>query len=248
MPEIEVTSVEVTTEVVHATSQSIEVGDAGPLTVTVSDVGTPGPAGPAGAASTVAGPAGAATPVDFQGTGFPEGVVTATVGKTYRDNNATSGAILWVKVAGTGNTGWKVMYGDTGWRTILTKNVGTNGVIKFHVRRWGNDRAALRVTTTGTVPTGGNWGTFPAGFKMDETPGASAFDGANLGNAIAFGQQGGQNSMYQVNGYLSTWGDGNAADFNFSVNIQVASGVLTDMYYIPSDAVVWPATLPGTAA
>lgn len=62
------------------------------------------------------GDPGSPTPVDYEGSGFPEGVVTATVGKTYRDNAGTNGAILWVKASGTGNTGWKVVYGDTGWR------------------------------------------------------------------------------------------------------------------------------------
>lgn len=52
------------------------------------------------------------------GTGSPEGVVTAPVGTVYRDTAATNGAVLWVKQAGTGNTGWRVVQGDTGWRNV----------------------------------------------------------------------------------------------------------------------------------
>src|SRR5699024_1866510 len=54
----------------------------------------------------------------YSGTGFPEGKVTAPVGATYTDTEATNGAIRWVKTSGTGNTGWQVEYGSTGSRDI----------------------------------------------------------------------------------------------------------------------------------
>jgi hypothetical protein len=53
-----------------------------------------------------------------EGTGQPEGVVTASVGATFVDTAATTGAIRWVKASGSGNTGWVVAHGDTGWRNI----------------------------------------------------------------------------------------------------------------------------------
>jgi len=127
---IEVEDVTVTHEVVSTTTSEIAVQSQMPVSLTVSDVGMAGPQGATGATgntgadSTVPGPA---TPVDYQGTGFPEGTVTATVGKTYRDNNATNGAILWVKASGTGNTGWKVVYGDTGWRDITSSVQNSTG-------------------------------------------------------------------------------------------------------------------------
>ena len=49
---------------------------------------------------------GASGPRDMVGTGSPEGVVTAPVGSTWRDTNATTGAIRWIKASGSGNTGW----------------------------------------------------------------------------------------------------------------------------------------------
>ncbi len=53
------------------------------------------------------------------GTGSPEGVVTAPVGSMYTDTAATNGAIRWIKATGSSNTGWRVEYGDTGWRNIV---------------------------------------------------------------------------------------------------------------------------------
>lgn len=54
----------------------------------------------------------------LSGTGSPEGVVTATPGTEYIDTAATNGAVKWIKATGSGNTGWKVAYGDTGWRNM----------------------------------------------------------------------------------------------------------------------------------
>ena len=57
----------------------------------------------------------------FAGTGSPEGKVAAPVGSTYTDTAATNGAIRWIKTSGTGNTGWSVEYGDTGWRNVSSE-------------------------------------------------------------------------------------------------------------------------------
>jgi hypothetical protein len=42
----------------------------------------------------------------FQGTGSPEGVVTAPVGSFYSNKSGGSGTTFYVKESGTGNTGW----------------------------------------------------------------------------------------------------------------------------------------------
>lgn len=52
------------------------------------------------------------------GTGRPNGIITAPAGSTYTDTAVTCGAVKWIKMWGTGNTGWTVLYGDTGWRDI----------------------------------------------------------------------------------------------------------------------------------
>lgn len=55
---------------------------------------------------------------EISGRGSPEGRITAEIGTTYIDVNATNGALKWIKESGNGNTGWKVLIGDTGWRTL----------------------------------------------------------------------------------------------------------------------------------
>ena len=57
----------------------------------------------------------------YTGTGFPDGKVAAPVGSIYTDSVATNGAIRWVKTSGTSTTGWRVEYGDTGWRNISSQ-------------------------------------------------------------------------------------------------------------------------------
>lgn len=52
------------------------------------------------------------------GTGQPNGVISAPPGSTYTDKAVTCGAVKWIKMWGTSNTGWTVLYGDTGWRDI----------------------------------------------------------------------------------------------------------------------------------
>lgn len=54
----------------------------------------------------------------LQGTGFPNGVVSAPVGTIYIDTAVTNGASSWIKKSGTGNTGWVVLEGDTGPRGV----------------------------------------------------------------------------------------------------------------------------------
>lgn len=54
----------------------------------------------------------------LQGTGLPNGVVAGTVGSKYIDTAATNGAIEWIKTTGTGSSGWQIVYGDTGSRTL----------------------------------------------------------------------------------------------------------------------------------
>lgn len=71
------------------------------------------------------------------GTGMPEGVITAPIGTEYIDTAATNGAVKWVKASGTGSTGWKVVYGDTGWRAIQDSELlqGLTGYINAHSYR-----------------------------------------------------------------------------------------------------------------
>ena len=64
---------------------------------------------------------------EIHGTGMPNGTVSAPIGTTYVDTAVTNGALKWIKQAGTGNTGWKVLIGDTGWRTLNSTSKLTDG-------------------------------------------------------------------------------------------------------------------------
>lgn len=55
---------------------------------------------------------------EIHGQGMPNSVVTAPVGTTYVDEAVTNGALKWIKKSGTGNTGWEVLIGDTGWKIL----------------------------------------------------------------------------------------------------------------------------------
>lgn len=52
---------------------------------------------------------------EMRGTGMPNGAVEAPIGTTYIDTTKTNGALKWIKTTDGGNTGWKVVEGDTGW-------------------------------------------------------------------------------------------------------------------------------------
>lgn len=52
---------------------------------------------------------------EIRGTGAPGGRIAAEIGTTYVDVNVTNGALKWIKTTDDGNTGWKVVEGDTGW-------------------------------------------------------------------------------------------------------------------------------------
>ena len=55
---------------------------------------------------------------EIHGTGMPNGRVSAPIGTTYVDTAVTNGALKWIKESGEGDRGWKVLIGDTGWRTL----------------------------------------------------------------------------------------------------------------------------------
>lgn len=73
------------------------------------------------------------------GTGFPSGVVSAPVGSIYIDKSVTNGASSWIKKSGTGNTGWKILEGDTGQRDITANLVNGWTATKIFVRRVNNE-------------------------------------------------------------------------------------------------------------
>ena len=73
---------------------------------------------------------------EIHGHGMPNGVVTAPVGTTYVDEAVTNGALKWIKKTGTGNTGWEVLIGDTGWKILPSVSKLGNSFVK--IRRVNN--------------------------------------------------------------------------------------------------------------
>ena len=73
---------------------------------------------------------------EIHGRGMPNGVVTAPVGTTYVDEAVTNGALKWIKKSGTGNVGWDVLIGDTGWKILPSVSKLGNSFVK--IRRVNN--------------------------------------------------------------------------------------------------------------
>ena len=73
---------------------------------------------------------------EIHGQGMPNGRVSAPVGTTYVDTNATNGALKWIKRSGTDSQGWEVLTGDTGWRTLPI--VSKLGASYLKIRRVNN--------------------------------------------------------------------------------------------------------------
>ena len=149
--------------------QSGQKGDVGPM-------GPPGPKGADGVGipqtlslsgntltlshggGTVTLPAsgqnGPATPItsssELTGTGMPNGKVEGKLGQTYVDTAKTNGALKWIKHTPSGNQGWAVLDGDTGWKNLNILSKLGNSYLQVR-----------RVNNTVTYQFGGlQWGWF----------------------------------------------------------------------------------------
>lgn len=158
-----------------------------------------------------------------EGVGAPEGKVAAPVGSVYTDSAATTGAIRWIKASGTGTTGWKVEYGDTGWRNISPLLPSAwSGVIAVA-------RTQNRVTIIGTNLRPATTGTtglvdVPAGFRP-----------ARKTNGVG-DEAGAYRPVFALN----------FSPYKLEIrNIAAASSwVDFSITYVTKDA--WPSSLPGT--
>ena len=168
------------------------------------------------------------------GTGFPNGVVSAPVGSIYIDTNVTNGASSWIKRFGTGNTGWVVENGDTGWRdvtSIFTNLELVNGLDYGVQWRRTNGlcyiKARCQIANLSTVGH-----TLP-----------SAMEGAAQSSPIRFN---GQGVLTEVIDYVL---QGSYAYPVPSSTATVGRRGYINASYDPSlpQAATWPATLPGTA-
>lgn len=64
------------------------------------------------------------------GTGMPNGKVEGKLGQTYVDTAKTNGALKWIKRTPSGNQGWAVLDGDTGWKTLNAASKLGNSFVK----------------------------------------------------------------------------------------------------------------------
>ena len=64
------------------------------------------------------------------GEGMPNGKVNGTIGQTYVDTKKTNGALKWIKRTPSGNTGWAVLDGDTGWKNLNVASKLGNSFVK----------------------------------------------------------------------------------------------------------------------
>ena len=187
---------------------------------------------------------------EIHGTGMPNGQIEAPIGTTYVDTSVTNGALKWIKQSGAGNTGWKVLIGDTGWRTLNSVSRVGNSFIKIR-----------RVNNLVTYQFGGlQWGWFGVGRRNG--PGfvrhnSSGDKGAKLTypNGIPEGFRS-ENSLvgptYDDKGrpygiwYLGGKSDLNFIQFTFNENIPTDRDIgdirVSAVSYITDED--WPTRLP----
>jgi len=178
--------------------------------------------------ATPAGGGGGSGPLT--GTGFPEGVIAAPVGTEYVDTAATNGAVKWLKTTGTGNTGWQVAYGDTGWRSLTLSANFSGG--SLWIRRIG-ERIYLRLLAT--LATDPGWSApfaMPAGWAPPSTLHTPVVGVSSAGLAA----------------WLYIGGASRAGETYYRVT---GGGLPIEVSCVttwPAAAGAWPTTLPGTPA
>ena len=168
---------------------------------------------------------------EIRGTGMPEGNVKASVGTYYTDTAATNGAVRWIKTRGSDKTGWKVVYGDTGWRSvpqILSTSMKAS-VVK--VRRINNTVYLYAAITGWGSGWNGGGDALPDGLRPSESmQGPSA------------GRWGNSYLTWVVQAFGAIQSEAPSAQSPTPHLHPIVS-----VSYVPNDNVPWPTTLPGTA-
>lgn len=196
------------------------------------------------------GTGGQVNQYEIHGTGMPNGRVTAPVGTTYVDTNATNGALKWIKRTGNNNQGWEVLTGDTGWRTLNI--VSKLGASYLKVRRK-NDTVMYQFG-------GLSWGWFGivrrggAGYSIQPSDRERncfilGLGGVPVGFRSEFSLIGG---IYNDKGtpygtwYLGGAGDSNMLRFQFTDPVPTDRDIgdirVSSISYLTSEP--WPTTLP----
>nr|DAX47113.1 MAG TPA: collagen triple helix repeat protein [Caudoviricetes sp.] len=187
---------------------------------------------------------------EIHGTGMPNGKVSAPVGTTYVDTAVTSGALKWIKRQGSGNQGWEVLTGDTGWRTLNIKSKLGNSYLKIRRK---NDVVTYQFGGLswgwfGVIRRGGvgyeaqgsdkerncyilGLGGVPVGFRSE----SSLIGGIYNDKGTPYGTW-----------YLGGYGDSNMLRFQFTDPVPTDRDIgdirVSSISYLTSEA--WPAVLP----
>ena len=199
---------------------------------------------------TATGTGGQVNEYEIHGTGFPNGKVVAPVGTTYVDTAVTSGALKWIKRQGSGNQGWEVLTGDTGWRTLNIKSKLGNSYLKVR-----------RKNDTVTYQFGGlSWGWFGVirrGGVGYEAQGSDRERNCYIlglgGVPIGFRSEGSLiGNIYNDKGtpygtwYLGGAGDSNMLRFQFTDPVPTDRDIgdirVSSISYLTSEP--WPGVLP----
>lgn len=186
---------------------------------------------------------------EIHGTGMPNGKVTAPIGTTYVDMAVTQGALKWIKESGNGNTGWKVLVGDTGWRILKTQSLFGSAFVK--IRRVNNmvsyQFGGLDWGKFGIVRRGGkgfvSYGNNPKLCRLTPNDGIPA--GFRASGSVT-------GPVYNDNGIIiGAWYLGGAMDLNhlrlsFLENIPTDRDIkdmrVSNIMYLTEDD--WPTILP----
>lgn len=160
----------------------------------------------------------------FEGTGTPNGTVTAPVGSTFTNTEAGgyNGARTWRKTSGTGNMGWTVENGDTGLRNLGSALLSPDVQGSLRMRRIGGTVYISLIAYKAANGAGSTYALFtpPAGFQ----PESPAYGRSYYGQPYFFSQSSSSGVVLPA----ASGGD------NLTISYPA--------YNTPSSA--WPATLP----
>lgn len=195
-------------------------------------------------------PAGQVNQYEIHGEGMPNGRVDGTLGQTYVDTRKTNGALKWIKRTPSGNQGWVVLDGDTGWKKLNVLSKLGNSYLQVR-----------RVNDTVYYQFGGlQWGWFgivrrgnPAFIAHPGNRDKKCFLIANGGipsgyraSSSLIGQIFNDDGIPYGTWYVGGYGDANHLRFQFTDPVPTDKDIgdirVSAISYITDDP--WPTTLP----
>jgi hypothetical protein len=195
-------------------------------------------------------PAGQVNQYEIHGEGMPNGKVDGTLGQTYVDTRKTNGALKWIKRTPSGNQGWVVLDGDTGWKKLNVLSKLGNSYLQVR-----------RVNDTVYYQFGGlQWGWFgivrrgnPAFIAHPGNRDKKCFLIANGGipsgyraSSSLIGQIFNDDGIPYGTWYVGGYGDANHLRFQFTDPVPTDKDIgdirVSAISYITDDP--WPTTLP----